>query len=255
MRKNSPSTLLLQFRRDKSGPHEVKVLYDKYEKFGRGYSEFIIVNVADFNIDIQSDILPLINKSTSVILGGSGEFGFYNLNKPKKSSVYKDMSKLLNRSNKIIDFLLKSKKPSLGICFGIQLLGWYLGADVVTDGNRYEEIGFTEIMFTDIGKKDTLFRGIRGKLYSSVGHHSSVINFNNRVQHLAFSQKIRNEAVKVSNFYGLQFHPELSYNEHFERGSLYKNNPYKNNKDLSWYRNRINAKLVLFNFWRWSEDL
>ncbi len=251
------STLLLQFRKNKTGPHEVKSIYNKYEEWGGDYSNFAVVNVADFNIDVQKEIIPLIDKFDSVILGGSGEFGFYHLESSKESKEYKAMIKILSRSKKIIEYLLKTEKPTLGICFGIQLLGWYLGGDVVTDGDKYEEFGFVEIKLVKQKRDDPLFHDIN-TFYSAVGHHSSVINFpvDKGIIHLAYNDKIKNHAIKYKNFYALQFHPEITYKEYFERKELYKKGGFlKVNKNLLWYKDRINAKIILFNFWDWSRSL
>ena len=215
--------VLIQYREGLAGAHEVFVLMKKLDKWGLPYSKVVVFNLANADLDIQV-VLDFVRQSNAVIFGGSGEFGFYLMS--DSSKLGKKFRYVLKQSRKILDVVFNENVPSLGICFGHQLMGWYLGAQVLTEGDKYKEFGAHKIKLTEQGQKDLLFKKVPSEFYTSLGHKSAVVGLPKQtrfgqVVHLAYSNKIKCEAFRVNNQYGVQFHPELTYEENIERDNLY----------------------------------
>ena len=122
-----------------------------------------------------------------------------------RASVYEkaDWIKKLSELVKSIDRL---EIPTLGICFGFQIIAQSLGGEVKASGS-FEE-GFSEIELTPEGKKNFLFMGVSPKInvYQSHGdiatklpEGSVVLSKNNH----------STQAYSIRNFSCVQFHPEV----------------------------------------------
>ena len=82
----------------------------------------------------------------AMVIGGSGAFSVHD---PRSEAWVTELRHLL-------DACLERSVPSLGICFGHQLLGLHLGAEVVTDLAR-REVGTLAFDLTEAGANDPLF--------------------------------------------------------------------------------------------------
>lgn len=100
-------------------------------------------------------------------------------------------------------------KPTLGICFGAQLLAEALGAEVFP--NSYKEIGWHEIQVTSEGRESFLFRNIPDTL-TTFHWHSDHFSLPPGCIRLARSVPTLNQAFicKDRPVIGLQFHPEYT---------------------------------------------
>ncbi|MFN5183323.1 MAG: glutamine amidotransferase-related protein [Bacteroidota bacterium] len=101
--------------------------------------------------------------------------------------------------------LLNWDVPILGICFGHQLLGILHGAKIF----RGEEVRRVETI--KILKNDELFDGF-DQQFEMTEDHTEGIDVPSDFIHLASSGTYFNEAMKhkEKNFWGVQFHPEVS---------------------------------------------
>ncbi len=206
--------VVVQFRKNpKSSVHEIRILVEKINEWGLDFSKIALLNFANLTLDFF-DFLPILKKAKAVVTGGSGDYGFYDLEKGGEKA--KEFKEILARTNKLFKFLLQEKIPSLHICFGHQLLGNFLGGKVKT-GKEFEEVGAAKIRLTEQGKKDPLFKNVPKEFFASEGHHSAVVDLPKDIPILAFSDKGIIQAFRFKNFWGVQFHPEMTYEENKER--------------------------------------
>ncbi|MEY2986024.1 MAG: hypothetical protein RJB24_253 [Candidatus Parcubacteria bacterium] len=205
--------LVLQFRTDQSGWHEVKCIYDSVDK---NYNDFLFMNLMS-NFITTEMILDKLNVVQGVILGGLGEGG-YEDNEPHK---VQNLQYMLNKINPIIKHIESKSIPTLGICFGHQVLADLLGGKVVTDSNMAES-GIAKITLTPEGKKDNILQSLPESFYGVVSHKSSVIKLPQGAELLAYSAKCPIQGFRYkSNIYGFQLHPELNLQDYRSRMQLY----------------------------------
>lgn len=112
---------------------------------------------------------------------------------------------LLRQVNRI----LKSEKPLLGICFGHQLLGRALGAEVI-ENSKGVEVGTVKMELTKAGKQDPLFAKVPKRFKAFQYHYFDVkgISKIKGAELLASNEHTRVQAFRYKNAWGVQFHPE-----------------------------------------------
>ena len=113
--------------------------------------------------------------------------------------------------------------PAWASCFGFQGLALALGGSVVRDDDR-QRLGAYEIAITEAGRADPLLGPLAPGCYAQFGHHDYVVRTPSGVTVLASSAWSDCEAFRVdgSNFWGAQFHPELSKTTTFDRWLHYR---------------------------------
>ncbi len=225
--------LVLQFRTDQSGPHEIKCLYSK---INLQYNKILFVNALSelFTIEFFYSIIKHID---AVIIAGLGEGGF---EKPPKN-----FDKLLELMEKVTKKLFQLNKPTLGICFGHQLIAYFNGAKIKQDKNQ-AETGITKIQIISKQSDDLIFNGLTNSFLSVEGHKSSIVKIPNNAINLATSKKHEFQLLKYSDkIYTTQFHPELNYKDLIERLKLYPE--YKKNSLDTNYK-KVTSEKILYNF-------
>lgn len=199
------------------------------------------VSALDTALDWQSPEAMMIGYH-GVILGGSGDFDFDG-GRPDDDEDRRISFKLLERLRPLFTYLFDNDIPTLGICYGHQILGAFAGAQVVNDQSqkksRSHEVKLLvdtsdHFLFTDLpetfaahyGHKDSLDRVPEGAVLLAEGGEQC------RVSALQYK----------SNIFTTQFHPELTIEDMVERmkhspgylpeGSvveeLFKNDPSSN---------------------------
>ena len=120
-----------------------------------------------------------------------------------RASVYED-EKWIRNMKKFITEIDRMKIPTLGICFGFQIVAEAFGGKVV-QGDQFIE-GFKGIKIT--GRNTPLFNGIKAndKFYES---HKDILKKKPKGAKTIAKQETRTEAYILRNFYCLQFHPEI----------------------------------------------
>lgn len=228
--------LLLQFRSktDKSIKNEI----DCYLRIiPKEIFEVKNTTLSHFN---SETILKKIDGYKAVILGGSAEFYLSRLKEDKK------LQNVLGRIEKMIKFLIAKDFPTLGVCFGHQLLGYFLGSKVEQDTAQAES-GTVRTYLTGIGRKDRIFKEFPDSFYVQTAHKDSVINLPQKAVRLAFSDRCRNFAFRFKkNVYGVQFHPEILKKDLIYRLKL--NPSYKSKNTLINIKATPYAQKVIKNF-------
>lgn len=166
------------------------------------------LNVTDVSV---SDSLQDFESADKLILPGVGNFG-----------------KAINQIRaKNLDIYLKSvvidqKKPLLGICLGMQLLGLsssehgfniglsYVNAEVTKFDNslvKVPHVGFNQVK---INQNSKLFEGIKDEADFYFTHSYRMHSKEDINQSFCNYQNDFIAAFEVNNIAGVQFHPELS---------------------------------------------
>lgn len=230
--------LVLQFRTDQSGWHEVKCIYDTV---GRQYNDFLFMNIMSKFITTEM-ILDKLKVARAVILGGLGEGGYEDY-EPHKID---NLNHILGKMQPIVDYIDSQSIPTLGICFGHQVLADLLGGSIVTD-SKMAESGIAKIILTEIGKRDPLLKSLPDEFYGIVSHRSSVLHLPKGAELLAYSDRCPVQGFKYkSNIYGFQLHPELNIPDYHSRMQLYPEY-MKHQVDFTEEEN-ITAPQILINF-------
>lgn len=204
--------LLIQFRTDRSGPHEISCVHQASEL---PFQDIVTVN-AHSRAETDEAILHRAKQATAVLLGGCGESGFEasNTNQKQFRDAYEKVAPTLS-------WILSEDIPTLGLCFGHQLLADFTDG-VVAQRDSLAETGIAELSLTDEGKKDPLFSGLPNPFRAVVGHKTSVVTKPDDAVNLAESSNCQYQAFRYqNNIYTCQFHPELNIDGLTERLKLY----------------------------------
>ncbi|MEK7274508.1 MAG: type 1 glutamine amidotransferase [Candidatus Desantisbacteria bacterium] len=147
----------------------------------------------------NGDLLPsnLEGISAVVIMGGP-------------MNVYEEEKyPFLKKEDEFIRQVVQDELPFLGICLGAQLLAKACEARV--EKASMEEIGFFEVSLTQEGRQDPLFKGVKS-LLTVFQWHEDTFQIPKGGVLLARGLLCQNQAFRIGrNAYGLQFHPEVTY--------------------------------------------
>jgi GMP synthase-like glutamine amidotransferase len=157
-------------------------------------------NVDLENYDVYLEKFPTqssLQNADGVIIGGSN------------ASVYEDSNyPWIQKVEDIIQSLYAMNKPTLGICFGSQLLAQSLGGEVKK--SRSLEAGFNEVELTTDGQADVLLKNMPKKFIACCWHSDQITKIPNGAKNLAQNSHSL-QIFKFSNMYAVQFHPEINH--------------------------------------------
>ena len=137
----------------------------------------------------------------AVIVGGSGDF---SVHVPESRAFVDPMRHLF-------ELLLSRDIPTFAICFGHQLLGLHLGANVRTS-EAHGEIGTIHLQLNEAGGSDPLFSQLPPTFTAQTGHGDYVVEAPAGADVLAHNDCVNVQAMKVQgrHFYSTQFHPDMT---------------------------------------------
>jgi GMP synthase (glutamine-hydrolysing) len=180
-----------------------------------------------------------------VIFGGSGEFHFPGNSDLQQKRLH---IRAIRNVHSLVKYLLYHDIPTLGICFGHQLLSHILGTTVVRDPEQAKKAGTYPVRLTDAGKKDVIFQDIPEKFFAQYGHLDSLSNLPQDTVLLAKNgRRCRISAFRYgNNVYGVQFHPEMTKKDLLFRLKI-SNAEYASEKKIHIQETEL-ARKILLNF-------
>lgn len=141
--------------------------------------------------------LPGIQQVKGVVISGS-------------HAMITDRPDWISRTAEWIKIAVDKQIPTMGICFGHQLLAHAFGG-VVADNPTGKEFGTMRLTFTDAAKDDLLFGNYPSEIPVQTSHAQSVIKLPETAVLLASSQMDRHQAFRINRTaWGVQFHPEFN---------------------------------------------
>jgi GMP synthase-like glutamine amidotransferase len=164
----------------------------------------------------------IIGNYQGVILGGSGDLDFDG-GRPKDDEVRIISYEILGRLRPLFNYLFDHDMPTLGICYGHQIVGAFAGAQVHSDMAQ-KKICSHEVKFLVDKNEYFLFSDLPESFFGHYAHKDVL----DRVPEGATLLMNGGERCKVSalqyksNIYTLQFHPELTVGDMVDR---VKNSP------------------------------
>lgn len=178
----------------------------------RKYSDIDFINILDSNIDWKNP-KSIIDGYKGIIFGGSGEFDFDGNREdsdPARVSSYEFLEKL----SPLFSYLFDKDFPTLGICYGHQILGAFAGAKVQCDESQ-KKICSHEIKLAVDKNNNFLLADLPESFYAHYGHKDSL----DRVPEGAVLLMNGGCVCRVpalqykNNIFTTQFHPELNFED------------------------------------------
>jgi GMP synthase (glutamine-hydrolysing) len=191
---NMLKIVLGQFRSDeKVLSHEKKCFADK---LGIREDDLQTINLLGTELS-EDDFVD----ADVVFLGGSGDYLVSQ----------GDIPEVLDRVKSLLFTLRDKNVPTMGICFGSQVICWAFGGLVEKDESR-QETGVFEISLKNEAAHDQIFMDFPSKFMAMLGHKDHLSELPEDAISLAGSERSPNQAFKLKNtmMYGVLFHPELS---------------------------------------------
>lgn len=149
----------------------------------------------------------------AVILSGSSDL-FFDGGYEEEHEGRVLTSQFVERAKPFAQYLIEKNVPTLGICFGHQLLGYVAGASV--RHSHFEGKTGTHIVeITTDGASDPLMQGLPRQFAAHYGHKDVLFDLPSGATILACNpERCRYSALRYSDrIYGVQFHPEFSRDE------------------------------------------
>lgn len=205
--------LVIQFREDASLEHE-QACIRQYLPVGRAVRFESIFDPEVAFCEPQR----LLEGVTHLLLGGSGALV---IAPSHDGHDYDKTAALLDRVEPLIRHVLERDFPTLGACFGHQLLGHFAGGTVGFDLSA-AEVGFVEIARVGDDPVDPLLQGVPERYWAVTGHQDSVVTLPEGAVRLASSRACANQLIRYGKrVYGAQFHCELTAEQLMERIDLF----------------------------------
>lgn len=181
-----------------------------------GCVEVEFVDALDLSIDWNCPEVIMKNYQ-GIILGGSGDLDFDG-NRPEGDLVKRISLELLGKLRPLFQYLFDNDIPTLGICYGHQIIGAFAGAQVHCDEAQRKTCSHEVKLIVD-KNNHVLFTNVPDSFYAHYGHKDVL----DKVPEGAVLLMSGGERCKVTalqyknNIYTVQFHPELTFSEMVQR--------------------------------------
>lgn len=204
--------LLIQSR---MRPESAELERQSYANAFRGRADLEVGSTLDiaWAWDKPSELLKGYD---GVILGGSSDLDFHG-GRPEDDEVRKLSRDILARLGDFIRFIIEHDIPTLGICYGHQIIAEMLGGKVSYDESQ-KKAGTHDVVLTDAGREDALFKNLPARFAAQYGHKDSVTGMPEKATLLGTGSTCRFSVLRYgTSVYTVQFHPELTAQEAVER--------------------------------------
>ena len=138
----------------------------------------------------------------------------------------------------------KLNKPILGVCFGHQILAKALGGEVIRNPVGWE-VGSHDVFLTEQGQKTGLYKNLPPSI-SVYETHQDTVSKTPPTSKLLAKNSMGVQSFMINKSYGIQFHPEFSYDIMRSYCDLNKSQGIKFKPDKNIDTN--DGKAVLKNF-------
>ena len=164
--------------------------------FGSQYTQLIARRLRELNVYSEVypwDEIPNLESVDGFVLSGG----------PESSNI--------EGNPNISKEILESNKPILGICYGMQVLAFQEGGEIQNEGKK--EFGYAKI---DLKNQTSLFADTSDSIDVWMSHGDKVISLPEGYETLASSDNSPIAAYQnlEKNYFGLQFHPEVTHTDH-----------------------------------------
>ncbi len=199
-----PKILLVQSR---IREHRIERERNNFRRAAGESAELGFVSAVDESLAWTSPA-ELLKGYDGVIFGGSSDFDFHG-GRPDGDPVRLMSMLILSRAKNIVAHALENDIPTLGVCFGHQIIG-NVHDGMVTNDREQSKIGAYEVRLTEEGKRDTLFSALPEKFFAQYAHKDSVTNMPQGATLLATGEACRFSALRYGKrVHTVQFHPEV----------------------------------------------
>lgn len=194
--------LVIQFRQDITEQHEQECITSRMAESG----EIRFVSIFDETIDFANPA-ALLRGFDRLILGGSAGL---SMGAGHIENDYDKVGFILTTIEPLVRYVLDEDFPTLGTCFGHQIIAHFSGAQIAYDTNQ-SETGAYDLSLSPEGLKDPLFEGVPPIFTAIEGHQDSVTTKPQQAMVLAASERNQFQALRYGNHvYTTQFHCELN---------------------------------------------
>lgn len=120
-----------------------------------------------------------------------------------------DLLHLYARVSSLVTYLLDNDLPTLGLCYGLQMLALASGTPLTDQAS--EDLQTVEVTLTPEGRSDPVTGQLDATIYAYTGHEDSLAALPEGATLLGVGAHCRYQLVRFSgNIYGTQFHPEIT---------------------------------------------
>lgn len=205
--------LVLQFRKkDTYVQNEVQAFRDAFKDIS---AHLIFKSAFDAGTDWNNPE-TILEHADGLILGGSGELDFDGGREAEDLVIHTSRT-LAEQMQPFMSHIESHNIPTLGICFGHQLIAHTCGVPVLHDKTQ-AKAGSHLVILTTEGKNDPLFTDIPERFYAQYGHKDCISSLPPDAVLLGYGEQCSYTAVRHGKKrYSIQFHPELSATYMLER--------------------------------------
>lgn len=197
--------LLIQFRSKWELVESERTSFQK--NAGAHYAPFSFISALDEKIN-WSEPEKVLDGHTVVVLGGSGEFDFDG-GRAFDDIQRKVSHEMLDRMRPFLQYLFDYNIPTIGICFGHQMIGAFKGVSVVHDSAQ-KKVGTYDVSIISEHRQDPIFKHVPNTFSAQYGHKDSLSALPEGATLIVNGTDCKFSGLKYSDvIYTFQFHPEM----------------------------------------------